>query len=82
MPKWEIMILERIQNINNYTKQLEGKRWADFKKGDEDSDELRLNQFGKEGWQIFQVQTAHEVIFMGKGLSNLTTYYLRRQLED
>lgn len=35
MQKWEYLILERIQNIDNYTKSVEGKRWADWKKGDD-----------------------------------------------
>jgi hypothetical protein len=82
MPKWETMILDRIQNINNYSMKLEGKRWVDVKKGDNDSDEIRLNELGAEGWQLIHVNTANEISYMGKGISNHTTYYLVRQIED
>jgi len=82
MPKWETMILERIQNINNYSMKLEGKRWADNKKADTDGDEVRLNELGAEGWQLIHVHIANEISYMGKGLSNLITYYLSRQFEE
>ena len=82
MTKWEFLNLERIQNVNNFNKQLEGKRWDDLKKGDEDRDELRLNELGQDGWQIYQVETQYDVVFKGKGFSHLTTYYMRRQIDD
>ncbi len=80
MTKWEVMILERIQNVNNFSKMLEGKRWGDSKKGDDEEDEVRLNQLGQEGWQLFHIEKAYDVTFLGKGFSHLTSYYLRRQV--